>query len=83
MDERGSEVARLREQITAEIEAMHRGFKSFAVGVARHEFIRARMERIGGHQDLLAEHLGPEDAATFVCELYITATNPTTKNDRH
>ncbi len=78
MDESVSEVARLREQIAAEIEAMHRGFKSFAVGTARHEFIRARMERIGGHQDQLAEHLGPKDAATFVCELYITTTNATT-----
>lgn len=79
MGESVSEVARLREQITAEIEAMHRGFESFAVGCARHEFIRARMERIGGHQNQLAQHLGPEDAATFVCELYITTTNAVTK----
>ncbi len=66
-----SEVARLRQSIEAEIEAMHRGFSSIAVGTARHEFIRIRMERIGNQQDELAEHVGPNTAASIVCELYI------------
>lgn len=72
MGESASEVARLRQQIAAEIESMQHGFQGFAVGITRHEFIRTRMERIGNHQDELAEHVGPDDAITIVCELYIT-----------
>jgi hypothetical protein len=66
-----SDVARLRQQITDEIESMQRGFSGFAAGVARHDFIKARMEQIGDHQDELAEYLGDNDAAHVVCELYI------------
>lgn len=66
-----SEVAKLRQQIEEEIESMQRGFTGYAAGGARHDFIRAKMERIGGHQDELAEYLGDDDAAHMVCELYI------------
>jgi hypothetical protein len=72
MSEYGSEVARLRQRIEDEIESMQRGFAAFAAGVARHEFIKVRMERIGGHQDELAERVGPTQAADIVCELYIS-----------
>lgn len=71
MSEHRSEVKQLCQRIEAEIEAMQRGFSAFAVGVARHEFIKARMERIGGHQEQLARHVGENAAATMVCELYI------------
>jgi len=75
MNERGSEhtsaVAQLRQQIADELEAMHRGFSAYAAGVARHDFIRARMAQIGDSQAELALHIGPGDAAHFVCELYI------------
>lgn len=67
-----SEVARLRQQIAEEIEAMQRGFKGYASGTARHEFIHARMEQIGGHQDALAAFVGQDDAVTLVCELYMS-----------
>ncbi len=75
MEERGSghcsAVAQLRQQITEELEAMQRGFSAYASGMARHEFIRARMARIGDQQEELAAHIGPADAVHFVCELYI------------
>jgi hypothetical protein len=71
MHESVSEVARLRQQIEGEIEAMQRCFQDFAAGVARHEFIRARMEQIGDRQDELATFVGAGDAAYMVCELYI------------
>lgn len=75
MKERGNEhasvVAQLRQQITEELEAMQRGFSAYAAGIARHDFIRARMEQIGDHQEELALHIGPGKAANFVCELYI------------
>jgi hypothetical protein len=70
--EHKSEVKRLCQHIEAEIEAMQCGFSAFAVGVARHEFIKARMERIGGHQEQLARHIGESAAANVVCELYIS-----------
>src|ERR1700730_11705332 len=72
MRESMSEVARLRQHITEEIEAMQRGFSGFAAGVARHEFIRARMEQLGGHQDELAEYVGEDDAAHIMCNIYIS-----------
>ncbi|HLG75294.1 MAG TPA: hypothetical protein VKX46_02695 [Ktedonobacteraceae bacterium] len=71
MKESVSEVARLRQQIAEEIESMRRGFKDFAAGITRHEFIRARMEQIGDHQEALAMHVGPSAAASTVCKLYI------------
>jgi len=74
-----SEVARLRQSIEEEIEAMHRGFSAIAAGTARHEFIKSRMERIGSQQDQLAEHVGSSTAATIVCELYINSQNRFTK----
>lgn len=79
MGQNGSEVARLRQSIEEEIEAMHRGFSAVAAGTARHEFIKSRMERIGSQQDQLAEHVGSSTAANIVCELYINSQNRFTK----
>lgn len=42
-----SEVARIREEIELQLEAMQRGMYGYASGSARHSFIRARMDRIG------------------------------------
>jgi antitoxin component HigA of HigAB toxin-antitoxin module len=69
--EQFSRVAQLRQQIAEELEAMQRGFSAYAAGVARHDFIRARMEQIGNHQEELAANIGSDDAANIVCELYI------------
>ena len=66
-----SEITRLRRQIELELEAMQRGMNDFAVGTARHDFMRARMKRVGNYQDKLAEHVGDADASKVVCMLYI------------
>ena len=66
-----SMVTQLRQQIAEELEAMQRGFSDYAAGVARHDFIRARMEQIGDRQEELAARIGPDDAAYVVCELYM------------
>jgi hypothetical protein len=50
-----SEVARLLSQISAEYEAAHRGLNGLAYGTSQHEFITARMERMGKiHTELQA-----------------------------
>jgi hypothetical protein len=67
-----SDIARLRRQIVQEMEAMRQVFDGFATGSARHEFIHARMQNINGHQEHLAKHVGENDAAIIVCELYIS-----------
>jgi hypothetical protein len=81
MGKHESEVSRLRQSIEEEIEAMHRGFSAISAGTARHEFIKARMERIGNQQDRLAEHVGSNTAANMVCELYINSQNKFTSSE--
>src|SRR5260370_30558108 len=83
MRESVSEVARLRQQIVKEIEAMQRGLSGFAAGVARHEFIRVRMEQMSGHQDELAEYVGQDDAAQITCQLYIQQTGKESAEERN
>jgi hypothetical protein len=56
-----SEVARLVAQICTEYEAAQRGMHGIREGTARHQFINAKMERIGTLKHELAEHIG--DAA--------------------
>ncbi len=70
-DEQFSRVAQLRQQIAEELEAMQRGFSAYAAGMARHDFIRARMEQIGDRQEELAARIGSDDAAHVVCKLYM------------
>ena len=65
-----SEVARLREQIELQIEAMYRGMHGFATGSTRHAFIRARLDRIDRYQQDLARHIGEDDATQVLCGLY-------------
>ncbi len=43
----GSEVANLLSRITAEYEAAQHGLSGLAYGTAQHEFISARMEKMG------------------------------------
>jgi hypothetical protein len=66
-----SEVARLRQQIAEEIESLEGSFHAFAVGTARHDFIRMRMDSIGDRQDKLASYVGEDNAEHMVCELYM------------
>jgi hypothetical protein len=65
-----SEVARLREEIELQLEAMQRGMYGFASGTARHTFIRARMDRINEYQHTLTNVIGERDADLLVCNLY-------------
>ncbi len=67
-----SDVARVRRQIVEEMQAMERGFKSFASGTARHDFIQARMRNIGAQQEDLEKLVGKSNAVDIVCELYMT-----------
>ena len=65
-----SEVARLREEIELQLEAMQRGMYGFASGTARHAFIHARMDRISEFQHSLTDYIGEQDANQLVCSLY-------------
>jgi hypothetical protein len=65
-----SEVAQLRQRITEEYEAMKQGLTGFAWGSAKHAFIDARMKRVDGYYDQLAQYVGAQEATQTVCELY-------------
>lgn len=65
-----SEVAQLRKKITEECEAMKQGLVGLAWGNAHHAFIDARMRRIDNYHQQLAHHIGEDDAARTICELY-------------
>lgn len=69
-----SEVARLREQVELEYEAMMRGLAGFAEGSAMHEFISARMARVETYHDELAKEIGEYEATQIICDLYNKAT---------
>lgn len=69
-----SEVARLRKQVELEYEAMMQGLTGFAEGSAMHEFISARMARVGNYHDALANEVGESTATQIICELYNKAT---------
>jgi hypothetical protein len=66
-----SEVAQLYQQIEVQLEAMRRGMSGFATGRARHAFIRARMDNVGGCQDALAKCVGEDVADQVIYSLYI------------
>ena len=65
-----SEVARLREQIEMQIQAMQQGLRGLSSGTARHAFIQARMQRIGEYQDDLARQIGEQEADQLLWGLY-------------
>jgi hypothetical protein len=65
--EQGSEVARLLSQISAEYEAAQRGLTGLAYGTSKHEFITAKMERMGQlHAEL--QSLVGDQAIALVAE---------------
>jgi hypothetical protein len=61
-----SEVARLLAQIQEEYHSGMRGLSGLASGNARHDFISARMERIGQFHNELCDLIGPNDAIALV-----------------
>lgn len=70
MNKNSSEVARLREEIELQMQAMQRAMHGFATGSTRHAFIRARMERIGQVHSALARSVGERDADQIIDGLY-------------
>ncbi len=69
-----SDVARLREQVEQEYEAMMRGLHGFAEGSAIHAFISARMACVEGYHDQLVKEVGEIEATEIICDLYNKAT---------
>ena len=65
-----SEVARLREQIRVECEALERLQHGFAI-VGTHQSILARYNQLGKHQERLAQHVGEEAATHELVRTYM------------
>lgn len=65
-----SEVARLREQITLEYQAARQALFALASGNAKHQFINARIERVGSYQQRLASLIGEEASMEIVCRVF-------------
>ncbi len=65
-----SEVAKLRERIRLECEAMERMQHGFA-SVASHASILARYNNLGRYQAELAEHIGQKAATDEMMKTYI------------
>ncbi|HLZ56992.1 MAG TPA: hypothetical protein VKR06_08595 [Ktedonosporobacter sp.] len=71
-----SEVARLRSQITAEYEAAEQALHGLASGTASHQFITARMERMGACVQHLATLVGQQEAARLLAEAIERGSGP-------
>ena len=67
--EQGSEVAKLLSQISEEYEAAQRGLTGLAYGTAKHEFITARMERMGQLHTELQSLVGDQAIALVTEQL--------------
>lgn len=67
ISEHGSEVARLLGQICSEYEAARRGLGAFACGASKHEFIMARMKRMGHLHTQLQSIVG-ESAIALIAD---------------
>jgi hypothetical protein len=66
-----SDVQKLRERIEDEYTSMRLGLSGLAAGVAKHQFIEARMHQVGTYEDQLATQIGEEQARRFSCQAYI------------
>ena len=64
-----SEVARLRQQIELECEAMRLALFGYAI-VASHEFIDQKYNALGKHQEALSRLVGEKEALRLVIETY-------------
>lgn len=73
-----SGVARLMQQIDAEVQASKQALQGLALGTARHEFITKRMENIGGFHEQLHALIGDEAMPLIVEKLeQLHQTSPT------
>ncbi len=64
-----SEVARLLQQVREEYESAKLGLSGLALGIAKHEVITAKMERIAVLHEELRTHVGDEAIALVVAQL--------------
>ena len=64
-----SEVARLRERIEQECQAMKGGLTGYAV-VSNHDAINHKYDALGRYQQQLAPLVGTEEAARVVVDIY-------------
>ena len=69
MQENTSEVARLMSRIATEYEAAQSGLTGITYGMARHDFINARMENIAVLHSELAREIGPMQAIKLIAEI--------------
>ncbi len=67
--ENKSEVARIRERIERECEAIHRVFEEPAI-VASHASIEARYRNLHGLTKELEPHVGEQEATSILVEVY-------------
>jgi hypothetical protein len=75
MDECKSEVARLRYRIDQEYRAAELALYGFAAGVSRHDFINAKMDRVGECRKELAQFVGDLEA-TRICVEVMSGIEP-------
>jgi hypothetical protein len=64
-----SEVARLKAQIEAEVQAAQRALYGVALGAAKHQFITNRMERMGILHEELKELVGEEEGIRLLIQV--------------
>ena len=64
-----SEVARLKAQIEAEIQAAHWALHGVSLGTAQHQFITCRMERMGMLHEELKELVGEEESLRLLLQV--------------
>jgi hypothetical protein len=80
MQEHGSDVARIREQITNDYIAGKLGLDGLALGMGRHSFITKRQENIGAlHEQLLS--LVGDEAIAIVIEATDAVPETLTRSD--
>jgi hypothetical protein len=65
-----SEVARLRERILLESQASWWALHGLSSGNAQHEFITARLKKMGEYHGHLAVLVGEEQATDYLCEAF-------------
>lgn len=63
-----SEIAHLLKQIDLEYSAAKEALTGLICGVAQHEFITARMERLTRYHERLAQHVGVQEASRLLVE---------------
>ncbi len=65
-----SEIARLREQIELECEAMRLALHGYAA-VASHKAIEQKYNALGQHHEALEQLVGKEEANSIIVETYL------------